>query len=302
MIKSGVNGTFFQEVRHGGHNCLIPCEDVVVFRVNNKKGSHWKVSSMLSDAFCVMFVKEGTVGFSVDYHSGIMCEGTLLFLTPRMVLSLGDTEDEFSLEGVCFSPSFFDDLSSRTLVYDQMISFIHENQLPVLGPSRFSVEPLSRTMRLFSDISGARFHHDGLLLHLSNLFMLQVAELLHTDGVVSDKGRESHSVELYRSFRKLLSKHYHEKHYIAFYAGCLGISPTYLSRVVRLVSGRTVNYHISHLLLTESRRLLDCTDEPVKRIADKLGFADQASFGKFFKEQMGLSPTAYRRKNDLSDG
>lgn len=65
---------------------------------------------------------------------------------------------------------------------------------------------------------------------------------------------------------------------------------------MRSISGRTVNGHIADLLFTEARRLLDCTDYPIKQIADLLGFADQASFGKFFKEQTGISPKAYRKQ------
>lgn len=56
----------------------------------------------------------------------------------------------------------------------------------------------------------------------------------------------------------------------------------------------SVNEHIAHMLTTEARRLLDCTDLPVKQIAYRLGFADQASFGKFFRKQFGVSPTEYR--------
>lgn len=32
----------------------------------------------------------------------------------------------------------------------------------------------------------------------------------------------------------------------------------------------------------------------VKEIAEKLGFSDQSSFGKFFKKESGTSPTNFR--------
>lgn len=104
----------------------------------------------------------------------------------------------------------------------------------------------------------------------------------------------SHPVEIYREFRKLLINNGLKEHYIQFYASQLNVSTTYLSRIVRKISGRSVNEHIAHMLITEARRLLDCTDLPVKQIAYKLGFSDQASFGKFFRNQFGTSPTSYR--------
>ena len=44
-----------------------------------------------------------------------------------------------------------------------------------------------------------------------------------------------------------------------------------------------------------SRSLRD-PELTIQQIAEKLGFADQSSFGKFFKKHAGISPLKYRQK------
>lgn len=296
MLNNSSYDSLFSFAKYINHKQPITGDEPIVFSITEKTAEFCLDSSVLSGAFCILSVIKGTIKFSVDYHTGTMHSGNILFLTPRMVLSLKCPDNDFTLYGICFSPAYFDDLSSRTQVYNYMTSFLHEHSLPLIEPSQSATDTLLRMLRLFSDINTAQSNRNGMFIHLSNLFLLQFSELLHAENNPSGNDRASHAIELYRTFRILLADHYNEEHYIAYYAARLNISSAYLSRIVRKISGRTVNYHITHLLLTEARRMLDCTDNSVKQIADKLGFADQASFGKFFKEQMKLPPTAYRKK------
>ena len=92
------------------------------------------------------------------------------------------------------------------------------------------------------------------------------------------------------------SHNYKKHHDILFYANNLNISTTYLSRIVKNITGHTVHFHISELLCTEAKRLLDTTDMGIKEIADELDFSDQSVFGKFFVKATGVSPLKYRKR------
>ena len=85
-----------------------------------------------------------------------------------------------------------------------------------------------------------------------------------------------------------------EHHDIAFYADRLHITTTCLSRVVRQVTGHSVGDYVSQMLLMEASWLLKTTDLGIAAIAERLHFADQSSFGRFFTRQKGVSPKAYR--------
>ena len=102
--------------------------------------------------------------------------------------------------------------------------------------------------------------------------------------------------EIFIGFIRLLPTHFAEHHDIPFYASKLHITPVYLSRVVRQVSGRTVIEYINQMLLMEATFLLQTSKLSITQIADRLHFADTPSFSKFFLRLKGQSPRAYREK------
>lgn len=93
-------------------------------------------------------------------------------------------------------------------------------------------------------------------------------------------------------------ENYRQHHDIGFYAESLYISTTYLSRIVKHITGHTVRFHISELLCADARKLLECTDLDIKEIAEKLGFSDQSVFGKFFVKKTGVSPMKFRTQRE----
>jgi AraC family transcriptional activator of pobA len=288
-----VHETFFEEVKSGNYDTVLPCNEVVVFGIDTDKCKEYKVAPMSCDSFCIIIVTDGTAKLSVNYSVEELRKNSMAFLMPNMVMSLSNADNGFKMKGVCFTPAYFDDLSSYAPVYNQMNAFMGDNVMPIQSLSENEMECMKAMLNLYKDINIGQLHYNGLLQHLSNLLLLRFAEILRS-GCMSDTSKVSHSVEIYREFRKLLINNYLKEHYIQFYSSQLSVSPTYLSRIVRKISGRTVNEHIARMLITEARRLLDCTDMTVKQISYRLGFSDQAAFGKFFRNQFGTSPTAYR--------
>lgn len=288
-----VHETFFEEVKSGNYDTVLPCNEIAVFGIDTDKCKEYKVAPMSCDTFCIMIVTDGTAKLSVNYSVEELRKNSMAFLMPNMVMSLSNADNGFKMKGVCFTPAYFDDLSSYAPVYNQMNAFMGDNVMPIQSLSENEMECMKAMLNLYKDINIGQLHYNGLLQHLSNLLLLRFAEILRS-GCMSDTSKVSHSVEIYREFRKLLINNYLKEHYIQFYSSQLSVSPTYLSRIVRKISGRTVNEHIARMLITEARRLLDCTDMTVKQISYRLGFSDQAAFGKFFRNQFGTSPTAYR--------
>lgn len=288
-----VHETFFEEVKSGNYDTVLPCNEIAVFGIDTDKCKEYKVAPMSCDTFCIIIVTDGTAKLSVNYSVEELRKNSMAFLMPNMVMSLSNADNGFKMKGVCFTPAYFDDLSSYAPVYNQMNAFMGDNVMPIQSLSENEMECMKAMLNLYKDINIGQLHYNGLLQHLSNLLLLRFAEILRS-GCMSDTSKVSHSVEIYREFRKLLINNYLKEHYIQFYSSQLSVSPTYLSRIVRKISGRTVNEHIAHMLITEARRLLDCIDMTVKQISYRLGFSDQAAFGKFFRNQFGTSPTAYR--------
>ena len=141
-------------------------------------------------------------------------------------------------------------------------------------------------------------------LHSDHLYRGEVLRMLYSIFLLDLQNAQNRAIvhrqtpqrveEIFIGFIRLLPRHYAEHHDIAFYADQLHITPVYLSRVVRQVTGRTVVDYINQMLLMEATFLLKTSKLSITQIADHLHFADTPSFSKFFSRLKGLSPRQYR--------
>ena len=131
---------------------------------------------------------------------------------------------------------------------------------------------------------------------LQMLYAVFLLDVQSAQEKTVDRRRVSQRIEeILIGFIRLLPRHFAEHHDIGFFASSLNISPVYLSRVVRKVTGRTVVDYINRHLLMEASYLLRTTSLSVTQIADRLHFADAPSFSKFFTRNKGITPKDYRK-------
>ncbi|WP_170134984.1 helix-turn-helix domain-containing protein [Acuticoccus kandeliae] len=74
-----------------------------------------------------------------------------------------------------------------------------------------------------------------------------------------------------------------------------GLSRPHFYKLFRQNIGLTPNMYLNTLRLERSIDRLTHSDDPVTAIGLDLGFASQASFTRFFSNNIGISPTDYRR-------
>ena len=103
------------------------------------------------------------------------------------------------------------------------------------------------------------------------------------------------ATDLSDEFLELLHANYKTNREIGFYADRLFVTPKYLSRCVKEVTGRTAGDWIDNHVINESKALLASTRLTIQQISDRMGFLSTALFGKFFKRVEGITPTAYRK-------
>lgn len=249
--------------------------------------------------FFFLLVVNGTAKISDFYGNYDIRTGNLIILTPSTTSSINHFDTGFSLKIVYIVPAYFDSLPDGQPLYNQVSRLLGNYRLPVFSLENDRFSYLKQSMSLFGErLNIMNVYHDGIIRNLCNFFLLQMADALcveNNDTTVCVK-REN---EIFRNFKRLLVENYREHHSINFYADRLNISTTYLSRIVKKITGNTVCFHISKLICADARRMLECTDMDVKEIADSLGFSDQSVFGKFFMRKTGTSPLKFRMKNDL---
>jgi AraC-like DNA-binding protein len=100
---------------------------------------------------------------------------------------------------------------------------------------------------------------------------------------------------LFDKFITILSTSEIKKYPLSYYADKLYVSPRYLTMVSREISGKTAFDWISEYVQNDVRYYLRNSNLTIKEISVKLGFCNLSFFGKYVRENFGMSPSEYRK-------
>ncbi len=101
-------------------------------------------------------------------------------------------------------------------------------------------------------------------------------------------------------FRQLIDENFINERSISFYADHFGISSHAFSKKIKKELGKTPMQLIQERVTLEAKKLLHLTYKSVKEIANELNFEDEFYFSRYFKKNVGLSPTHYCEKVGIS--
>ncbi len=128
---------------------------------------------------------------------------------------------------------------------------------------------------------------EGQLATVVALLSRAARPLLETSG-------EGLAEQRFERLLSLIARHIREPQKAGFYARKLGLSETHLNRLVRSVSGLSLQRLIAKRQIEIAQQELVFTVSSVQMIAEGLGFADPAYFNRFFRRETGMTPRAWR--------
>ncbi|KAB2915973.1 MAG: AraC family transcriptional regulator [Bacteroidetes bacterium] len=82
---------------------------------------------------------------------------------------------------------------------------------------------------------------------------------------------------------------------VQYLSECLNISSSYLSDMLRTLTGQNAQQHIHYKVIEKAKEKLSTTSLSVSEVAYELGFEHPQSFNKLFKTKTNLTPLQFRR-------
>lgn len=92
-----------------------------------------------------------------------------------------------------------------------------------------------------------------------------------------------------------LTDHYQQKLSLSEVAAQFYLSPYYLSRLFRRVTGQSIVDFINARRIEAAQRLLETTELSITAVAEQTGFLTAAHFRRVFRELLGVGPLQYRK-------
>jgi AraC-like DNA-binding protein len=112
--------------------------------------------------------------------------------------------------------------------------------------------------------------------------------------------REKSNHQILDQFEILIENYFNEENNIGlptvqYIANTLNTSPTYLSSLLKSLTGQSTQQHIHEKLIEKAKEKLSTTNLTVNQIAYDLGFEHSQSFSKLFKSKTNQSPLKFRQ-------
>ena len=156
------------------------------------------------------------------------------------------------------------------------------------------INDLSKLMRATLAGDATTANRDRVLAALFAAMFHYVMGIIPKHTFVGQADVSNRTDELFNRFVVLLREHCRTQRSVEFYAAQMGITPKYLSLILKKKSGRNASKLIDEAVVYEAKRLLKFSGLSIGEISDNLNFTSQSFFGKYFKRYVGMSPLAYR--------
>ena len=243
--------------------------------------------------FAFMVVDKGWMRIHYNGRELTFHPNDLYIYSPGLPVTVTATSDDF--HGYCLIAD-----EHVTIEAPSVHDLVHIAYLPIVQlhepkqtlASDAAQHLITKMREIISYLHSDHIYKGEVLRMLYSIFLLDLQNA--QQRAIVHRQTPQRVEEIFIGFIRLLPDHFAKHHDIPFYADQLNISPVYLSRVVRQVTGRTVVDYINQMLLMEASFLLRTSQLSITQIADRLHFADTPSFSKFFSRLKGLSPKAYR--------
>jgi signal transduction histidine kinase/AraC-like DNA-binding protein/ABC-type sugar transport system substrate-binding protein len=127
--------------------------------------------------------------------------------------------------------------------------------------------------------------------------VLSVEETLaHIEAALSRAGQSGpESQQIARRAMACIHEHYAEPILRADVAANVGVSERHLARCLKEELGMTVSTYLNRYRVRQAKQLLAAGDMNVTEVAMAVGFSSSGYFSQVFRQEAGVSPSAYQR-------
>ena len=241
---------------------------------------------------------EGEGGYTLNESKFSIKPGDALILTEGQIVNEIWMSDNTKGYAMLISRSYVDEIFKE--LRDMSSLFLLAREHPIFPLNSIEIAKLKQ----FLDIIRERLKTEDYRFRKEVIRLLLVAMIYDIGSaimrVMSKNGNEgntnSKAKRCFVQFIQLVEQHYKRERRVSWYANQMGLTPKYLSEIISSTSKRTPNDWIDKYVTTEIRNQLSNTNKKISEIAEDLHFPSQSFLGKYFRENVGMSPSEYRKK------
>ncbi|SDY65772.1 AraC family transcriptional regulator [Hymenobacter psychrophilus] len=247
------------------------------------RGNYYKISLCL----------RGQAELTIDLAPYVVTPGCLVLATPEVIKQWLHVTDDYETLSVFFTREFITThhkATNRLRFFVAPAAYVRQLSAPEAANIAASFRFLQQKYRT------PHVQRPHILQNILTSLLYEVASI-YDQPLAAPPAATPRNQALAAGFRQLVQTHCLAERRVTFYAAALCVTPKHLSALVKEATGRTARDWITQAVVLEAKTLLQNPTLPVYQVAASLQFADQFAFSRFFRQNTGLSPSAYRQGN-----
>ncbi len=245
-----------------------------------------------------VWVKSGSITLEIDHQEIMLVKNEIISLSNLQHLEFKSIDGDYLT--LLFNSNFYciygneSEVSCSGFLFNGSSHVIH---FTLDEAEQKTLNDIADTLcREFSVTDNLQ--EEMLRIQLKRFIIQSTRIARHRLNITREKKQ---SFEIIRQFFILVDTHYREKKQVQDYANMLHKSPKTLSNIFSICKLPSPLRIIHERIETEAKRLLLYSTKSSKEIAILLGFEDQSSFSRFFKNMTGQSTVQFRNETERQE-
>lgn len=223
-------------------------------------------------------------------------DGTMSFIAPNQIISV-DSDGNRNSDGwsLLFHPDLIRQYPLGKMIKNYgFFSYTVNEALHLSDQEEKTIEAIVQNIQKEINSRLDNFSQDVMVSNLE--LLLSYCNRFYSRQFIT---RKMATNDLLTKFENILDKYFADNSDLTLLtveklATELNVSSSYLSDMLRNLTGQNTQQHIHEKLIEKAKGILTTTNLTVSEIAYQLGFEYPQSFSKLFKSKTNLTPIEYR--------
>lgn len=246
------------------------------------------------EAFVIGVCIKGSMKISVNMTEWTVSGNVCVFSLPENIIGSNEVSDD--CEGVLIAISV-DYLRNMNIDLKSILQYYTIVRIyPSTNVTDSEMAKLKQICDLIIDAlsDGECIRKEEVVKSLFAALVFKCCDQLDRQGLQGASLKNKSKEYYFIRFMELLLSDFRIYRKVEYYSDRLGITPKYLSALIKAISGSSAAEWIDEYTIAEASVLLRFSDKTIQQIADNLNFPSQSFFSKYFKQHTGKSPSEYR--------
>jgi AraC-like DNA-binding protein len=261
------------------------------------------VSNLVLDLYSISLRKNFTGTFKYGQQEYDFNEGTMFFMAPNQVFRIEHNANETAIESgwkwvILIHPDFLwnTPLAKKIKKYEFFDYSVNE-ALFLSDQEERTINAILHNIQQEYHSNIDKFSKQIMISHIETL--LNYSDRFYHRQFIT---REKANHKILERLENYLTDYFDRDDLIRNgvpgvqdVAQALNISSSYLSGLLKVLTGQNTRQHIHNKLIEKAKEKLSATNLSISEISYQLGFEHLQSFSKLFKAKTTLSPLEFRR-------